>query len=61
MRNLIATEMIEQEGPTPSGRLPVHAVAFTMLGVAVAFALVALPAPKRDYGALAVAGSSAWR
>ena len=56
MRNLIDTEMIDQEGSTPSGRLPVHAVAFTMLGVAVAFALVALPAPKRDYGALAVAG-----
>src|SRR4249919_1923364 len=56
MRNLIDTTMFEQEGSTTSGRLPVHAVAFTMLGVAVAFALAALPAPKRDYGALAVAG-----
>src|SRR4051812_16308877 len=47
--------MVEHERSAPHGRLPVHVVAFTALGVALAFALAALPAPHRNYGVLGVA------
>src|SRR3954454_4522635 len=70
VRTLIAMETVEGEGVAPTARLPVHAVAFTALGVCVAFALAALPAPDRDYRALVIAAcvgvaligfSLAWR
>jgi signal transduction histidine kinase len=57
VRNLIEIEMREPDGPTPQGRLAEHSVAFTVLGVAVAFALVALPAPDRNWGEIAGAAA----
>jgi signal transduction histidine kinase len=55
MRNLVEIAMHEHDGPTATGRIAEHSVAFTVLGVAVAFALVALPAPSRDYREIAAA------
>ena len=40
--------MSEHDAPTAAGKIAERSVAFTVLGVAVAFALVALPAPSRN-------------
>ena len=55
MRNLVEIPMSEHDAPTAAGKIAERSVAFTVLGVAVAFALVALPAPSRNYGELAAA------
>ena len=55
MRNLVEIPMSEPDAPTAAGKIAERSVAFTVLGVAVAFALVALPAPSRNYGELAAA------
>ncbi len=55
MRNLVEIEMSDNDTPVPTGRIAEHSVPFTMLGIAVAFALVALPTPNRDYGEIAIA------
>ena len=47
--------MRERQSQSPQARLAEHSVAFTVLGVAVAFALVALPSPHRNYGEVAAA------
>jgi signal transduction histidine kinase len=57
MRNLISVEMRTDLGPMVQGRLAERSVTFTVLGVAVAFALVALPAPNRNYGEIAAAAA----
>ena len=48
MRNLVEIAMSEHDAPTAAGQIAERSVAFTVLGVAVAFALVALPAPSRE-------------
>jgi signal transduction histidine kinase len=55
-RNLVEV-MLENDGPTATGRIAERSVQFTVLGVAVAFALVALPAPSRDYTEIGVAAA----
>ncbi len=55
MRNLSEGAIRVRESQSPQARLAEHSVAFTALGVAVAFALVALPSPHRNYGEVAAA------
>ena len=55
-RNLVEV-MLDSDGPTATGRIAERSVQFTVLGVAVAFALVALPAPSRNYGEIAIAAA----
>ena len=55
MRNLITVEMRDDQGPVLRGRVAERTVAFTMIAVAVAFGLVALPAPDRNWGEIAAA------
>ncbi|HEY4347538.1 MAG TPA: GAF domain-containing sensor histidine kinase [Gaiellaceae bacterium] len=57
MRTLIWIGMRDHNGPTPTGRLAERSVPFTLLGVAVAFALVALPAPEHNYPEIAGAAA----
>jgi signal transduction histidine kinase len=57
MRNLVGVTMLGHEGPTATGRIAERSVQFTVLGVVVAFALVALPAPSRNYTEIAVAAA----
>jgi signal transduction histidine kinase len=55
MRNLIVVEMREDQAPILHGRIAERSVAFTVLAVGVAFGLVALPAPDRNWGEIAAA------
>jgi signal transduction histidine kinase len=55
MRNLITVEMSDDQGPVLRGRVAERTVAFTIIAVAVAFGLVALPAPNRDWGEITAA------
>ncbi len=55
-RNLVEV-MLENDGPTATGRIAERSVQFTVLGVAVAFALVALPAPSRNYTEIGIAAA----
>jgi signal transduction histidine kinase len=57
MRNLSEEPMRGRESQSPQARLAEHSVAFTVLGVAVAFALVALPSPHRNYGEVGAAAA----
>jgi signal transduction histidine kinase len=52
-RNLTDMRMPRWESHTPDVRIAERSVPFTVLGIAVAFALVALPAPKRNYDEIA--------
>ena len=53
MRNLITVEMRDDQGPVLRDRVAERTVAFTIIAVAVAFGLVALPAPDRNWGEVA--------
>jgi len=55
-RNLVEV-MLDSDGPTATGRIAERSVQFTVLGVAVAFALVALPAPSRNYTEIGIAAA----
>jgi signal transduction histidine kinase len=53
MRNLITVEMRDDQGPVLRDRVAERTLAFTIIAVAVAFGLVALPAPNRNWGEIA--------
>src|SRR5262245_3759763 len=55
MRNLITVEMRDDQGLVLRGRVAERTLAFTIIAVAVAFGLVALPAPDRNWGEIAAA------
>jgi signal transduction histidine kinase len=55
MRNLITVEMRDDQGLVLRGRVAERTLAFTIIAVAVAFGLVALPAPGRNWGEVAAA------
>jgi signal transduction histidine kinase len=57
MRRNLVEVMLENDGPTATGRIAERSVQFTVLGVAVAFALVALPAPSRNYTEIGIAAA----
>jgi hypothetical protein len=53
MRNLITVEMRDDQGLVLRDRVAERTLAFTIIAVAVAFGLVALPAPDRNWGGIA--------
>ena len=55
MRSLIIVEMRDDQAPVLHGRVAERTVAFTIIAVAVAFGLVALPAPDRNWGEIVLA------
>jgi signal transduction histidine kinase len=55
MRNLITVELRDDQGPVLRDRVAERTLAFTIIAVAVAFGLVALPAPDRNWGEIAAA------
>jgi signal transduction histidine kinase len=55
MRNLISVELGDDQGLVLRDRVAERTVAFTIIAVAVAFGLVALPAPDRNWGEIAAA------
>src|SRR5262249_31846497 len=55
MRNPIPLEVGDQQGPVLRGRVAERTLAFTIIAVAVAFGLVALPAPDRNWSEIIAA------